>query len=341
MAIAVRPARLDDVPAIASVHVRAWQAAYEGIVPESYLRALSIDERAARWRTILTEATATTSVAIDGDTLVGWASFGKCRDADTLPTDGELWAIYVGPEAWSRGAGCALWEHARIHLSDAGFHEAVVWAFEANVPAHRFYARHGFVREAGARRFIEIHGIAIPEVRRRIGLHAPVTRRARLVEIPDIPGTLALRGMPGRGEPLAQSWDGLRRAQIQRIVCLVAADEIATHVRDYADALAAKTVPCPVDTFPIPDFGVPRDRDAFRALASDIATRLEKGEHVAIHCGAGIGRSGMLATCVLLALGLSLDEAIARVTAAGSHPETPEQQAIVAWCAEVARTAGP
>jgi hypothetical protein len=41
-ATAVRPATPDDADAIASVHVRSWQAAYRGIVPDAMLDALSI-----------------------------------------------------------------------------------------------------------------------------------------------------------------------------------------------------------------------------------------------------------------------------------------------------------
>jgi protein-tyrosine phosphatase len=56
-----------------------------------------------------------------------------------------------------------------------------------------------------------------------------------------------------------------------------------------------------------------------------------------IHCGAGIGRTGTLAACVLLALGEPLAKAEQAVSAAGSHPETTAQRALVEWCAARAR----
>ena len=36
----LRPAVPDDAMAVARVHVRAWQAAYHGLMPEDYLAGL-------------------------------------------------------------------------------------------------------------------------------------------------------------------------------------------------------------------------------------------------------------------------------------------------------------
>ncbi len=51
--ITVRRAAPVDAAAIALVHVRAWQAAYRGLMPDDVLERLSVDERALRWRDIL------------------------------------------------------------------------------------------------------------------------------------------------------------------------------------------------------------------------------------------------------------------------------------------------
>jgi hypothetical protein len=37
----IRPARMEDVPQIAVVHVRSWQAAYRGLLPQAYLDGLA------------------------------------------------------------------------------------------------------------------------------------------------------------------------------------------------------------------------------------------------------------------------------------------------------------
>ncbi|HKZ05331.1 MAG TPA: GNAT family N-acetyltransferase [Methylomirabilota bacterium] len=157
----------EDVRGIASVQVRAWRAAYAGIVPAAFLDALSVDEREARWRRNLAELEAETWVAASDGEVVGWATIGGCRDADATPALGELWAIYVSPDSWRGGVGRALWEHGRARLASTGCTEAVVWVLADNVPARRFYAALGFAPAPDLTKTIEIGGAPLREVRLR------------------------------------------------------------------------------------------------------------------------------------------------------------------------------
>ena len=50
-----------------------------------------------------------------------------------------------------------------------------------------------------------------------------------------------------------------------------------------------------------------------------------------IHCGAGVGRTGTFAVCLIIALGASGAEAREAVGLAGSHPETGGQEDLIAW----------
>ena len=73
--------------------------------------------------------------------------------------------------------------------------------------------------------------------------------------------------MPGTHGPLERTWEALRREGVQVIVCLAEPEEIRGKSAAYAAALEAQAVPCPVESFPVADFGVPDDREAFWALA--------------------------------------------------------------------------
>jgi len=48
-AVTVRHAAVGDAPALGRVHVRAWQAAYRGQMPDDYLDGLRPEEREAGW----------------------------------------------------------------------------------------------------------------------------------------------------------------------------------------------------------------------------------------------------------------------------------------------------
>ena len=156
----------------------------------------------------------------------------------------------------------------------------------------------------------------------------------RRVELPaPISGRLLLHSMPGRFENLDNVWHHLERESVGRIICLNELHEIRLKSSRYADALETGKVPCPVVSFEIREGGVPEDRNAFWALANDIAKRLQAGEAVLIHCAGGMGRTAMLAVSVLLALGEPRDAAEERVSRAGSLVETMPQIEMLSWCA--------
>ena len=81
---------------------------------------------------------------------------------------------------------------------------------------------------------------------------------------------------------------------------------------------------------PVPDFGTPTVPQLATAVAA-IATAVTAGERVAVHCGGGLGRSGTVAACYLIELGVEWPAAVASVrTARPGAIETPAQLATVA-----------
>ena len=114
-------------------------------------------------------------------------------------------------------------------------------------------------------------------------------------------------------------------------MCLAPLDEIRVKSPEYAKRIEAQNLQWSLRSFPIPDYGLPAKEDQrdFPALVRDVVGALKDGRTVLIHCGAGIGRTGMVATCVLVALGQGLDEALSTVRHAGSHPENEDQVSFV------------
>lgn len=71
--------------------------------------------------------------------------------------------------------------------------------------------------------------------------------------------------------------------------------------------------------FAIEDMNVPKEAEAeeYEGLIRNIVDHLREGRNVIVHCRGGLGRTGTVAACVLVALGNhSADEAIATVRAA-------------------------
>jgi RimJ/RimL family protein N-acetyltransferase len=176
-AVVVREASADDGSAIARVHIHAWQVAYAHIFPSEALDGLSsgLDRRAAFRRETIDAGHARTYTLVcqDGDRIVGFASIGPTRDVDLDPEQvGELYAIYVLPEAWGQGVGQALMRELVNRLQDDRFSEAILWVLEDNPRTRRFYELAGW-RLDGADKDDTIFDTSVREVRYRITLGAP------------------------------------------------------------------------------------------------------------------------------------------------------------------------
>lgn len=160
----LRVATPGDELAVAEVHVRSWQSAYRGLMPNTFLDALRPEDRAARYAFAAQGADQpVTVVAVEDARVLGFASVGPARDADR-PADGELYALYVDPERVSHGIGRALLADARERLARRGHPAANLWVLEGNARAQHFYQTDGWVPD-GARRVEDVYGITSEVVR--------------------------------------------------------------------------------------------------------------------------------------------------------------------------------
>ncbi|MEK6793177.1 MAG: tyrosine-protein phosphatase [Spirochaetota bacterium] len=140
-------------------------------------------------------------------------------------------------------------------------------------------------------------------------------------------GKLYLHSMPGRdGENMTRLIAEMQKNGITVVVSLVEKHEIEKKSPAYAEALRNGQFPFRIESFPISDYGLPEDDEAFAAFAGKISGMITEGTNVLIHCAAGIGRTGMCAVTVLLALGMDLRTARDTIVAAGSMPESGQPE---------------
>jgi GNAT superfamily N-acetyltransferase len=167
--VIIRQATPGDELAVARVHVRAWQQAYRGLLPDEHLDGLRPEERAARYTFGSRDpADPHTIVALEGEVVHGFATTGPSRDEDA-PGLGELYALYVEPSAWGRGVGGLLHERALERMRALGPRGAILWVLTGNEQAERFYRARGWGRD-GARRWEEPYGVRSRVIRYRRAL---------------------------------------------------------------------------------------------------------------------------------------------------------------------------
>lgn len=163
--VTVRRAELADCRQVAEVHVRTWQAAYRHVLPPEVLESLSVDEREAVCRRLVESDLEVVWVAEAEQRLVGFVFAGPARTEDAA---GELYAIYVLPEAWGSGAGRELMAAAKGWFVSAGYAKAMLWVVEDNPRARRFYEREGW--EAVGARITTVYGVDVEEALYRLDL---------------------------------------------------------------------------------------------------------------------------------------------------------------------------
>jgi atypical dual specificity phosphatase len=80
---------------------------------------------------------------------------------------------------------------------------------------------------------------------------------------------------------------------------------------------------------PVPDFTPPSLEQLEHGIAA-IERAVDDGHKVAVHCAAGLGRTGTLVACYLVKRGFAPDAAMARIRAARpGSVETPQQEQAV------------
>lgn len=166
----------------------------------------------------------------------------------------------------------------------------------------------------------------------RRGLERNRGLRVDRVATPEVPGRLGITICPGRrdkGRSLDEDVRSLLAGGTTRFVSFVTEDELDwAGVPELLPAMRAAGLRA--EAFAIPDQRTPTQREA-EPLVASLAASLAAGESVVLACMGGLGRSGMIAACVLRALGLSADDAIARIREARGPRaiETTLQEAFV------------
>ncbi|MET0790278.1 MAG: GNAT family N-acetyltransferase [Polyangiaceae bacterium] len=165
----IRIAAPADVADIARVHVRAWQSAYRGHIPDGYLDALEPEQRVPLWSKVVVDPSSAVLVGIFNHALVGFCSQFTARDADVGSGVAEISALYVEPGHWRAGVGRALLEAAVRCAREREFSALTLWVLAGNARARRFYEALGFELD-GREKTEQRPGFSLHEVRYRRSL---------------------------------------------------------------------------------------------------------------------------------------------------------------------------
>lgn len=141
------------------------------------------------------------------------------------------------------------------------------------------------------------------------------------------PGKLAMSARPRGGDWLKDDIAKWKRAGVDAVISLLTPDE-ESDLNLQAEAGEAQMQGVEFVSFPIPDRQIPRSETKFGDLLGKIILILSEGRNVVVHCRQGIGRSALVATCLLVKKGMTPGAAVesASVARGVPVPETAEQR---------------
>jgi ribosomal protein S18 acetylase RimI-like enzyme len=163
----IRPATIDDLPALAAANIACWRETYGDLLPAEFMRGLENDphydeahwrELLQRWHGFLVEAGEESPTA----EIAGFVLHGN--STATLPGfDAQIEKLYLRKSAQGIGLGRALMRAAASDLLAQERQSLAIWVIDRNGPAIGFYRRLGGIR-IGEPQSFAIAGVTLHEI---------------------------------------------------------------------------------------------------------------------------------------------------------------------------------
>jgi protein-tyrosine phosphatase len=149
-------------------------------------------------------------------------------------------------------------------------------------------------------------------------------------------GRLGIMPRPRGGDWLEDEVRSLKASGVDTVVSLLEREEI-TELEIGEEAALCQAHDISYLSFPIRDRSVPPSKREALNFARILFNLTREGKTVVIHCRQGVGRSALVAACVMSLCGISTDEAFERIEKARGCPvpDTVEQRAWAARLAEI------
>lgn len=162
----IRPPETDaEIRQLIRAHGLSWREAYDDILPESVLDAMTVDptpEEVEGWAEGFGDDDSAVFVAVVDGTVRGFVDVrwgAENTKSFVGPDEADLKAIYVHPDWWGEGVGTALLDRGLDALPDR-VETIRLEAFADNDVGARFYEARGFERADAAE--TEIAGETYP-----------------------------------------------------------------------------------------------------------------------------------------------------------------------------------
>ena len=142
--VTIRKAIPGDEQVLAYIQTESWKAAFADILsPEELARCTNLQKVEQMYHSVLRHDGCNLAIALVDEHPHCIAAWGKNR-CDLGDTVGELICIHSLQNNWAKGYGSAMMEYVLAQLQQANYESVILWVFEENTRARKFYEKHGF-----------------------------------------------------------------------------------------------------------------------------------------------------------------------------------------------------
>lgn len=142
--VIIRKAIPGDEQVLAYIQTESWKAAFADILStEELVRCTNLEKAEQMYRNVLQREGCNMAIEFVEDQPHCIAAWGKNR-CDLGDTVGELICIHSLQNNWAKGYGSAMVEYVLAQLQQADYESVMLWVFETNTRARKFYEKHGF-----------------------------------------------------------------------------------------------------------------------------------------------------------------------------------------------------
>ena len=140
-------------------------------------------------------------------------------------------------------------------------------------------------------------------------------------------GKLAILARPRGADWLEAEIEGWKEAGVNVVMSLLTSGE-QSELGLTREAELVKHNGLTYISFPIRDYSVPSSKIPMQQLAAELNDQLSRGDNIGVHCRQSVGRSSLIAACVLVTSGESPQRAFEHIELARGVPvpDTAEQK---------------
>lgn len=136
--------KLGDEMILAHIQTESWKAAFKDILsPEVLTKYANADKATMMYRRLIEQNIGNAYLLkVQGKPhCIAWWDVTREKD---MPGYAELICIHSLPNQWRKGYGSKMMDTVLHDIVNAGYTKVMLWVFEENERARKFYEKHGF-----------------------------------------------------------------------------------------------------------------------------------------------------------------------------------------------------